>query len=340
MKNYAFALLLICSVVAAGPVGRYLGYEVGRVKIGTHAGRDSIHILFPTPSDTILTRFWTDTSTVLAETTHQGNCAFLLHRVIAAETTRRYTDTLVEYGDTLLRSKTSLADTSFWVNSYLVPFQIGSWWRTGLGGTYYVDVNGDGQLDTLDIWGDTTRVIGIEDITVPYGTVRDCYKMLFVARQALSLEEQGFEVRETSYVRTYEWYKDSLSWVKDSTRLDAKVCMKILIWVHVANSVSKIIGQLTDLYLGIEELPTMQAPTRLYAQPNPFRKSIRIITPQGDLRSESIISIYDKSGRCVRTFRNRGPVIWNGQDLNGRALPAGVYFIQGRRFCCPVTKLD
>ncbi|OYD16638.1 hypothetical protein CH330_02215 [candidate division WOR-3 bacterium JGI_Cruoil_03_51_56] len=129
--------------------------------------------------------------------------------------------------------------------------------------------------------------------------------------------------------------------IKDSTGLDTKIYIKMLIWVHAANVVGHQVGQLTDLYVGVEQSCSEPVQTRVTAQPNPFCNKTRITVFQGNLRSEPIINIYDKSGRCVRTLQNKSPVIWNGLDQNGHNLPAGVYFIildaKTRHSCIPVT---
>jgi parallel beta-helix repeat protein len=73
-------------------------------------------------------------------------------------------------------------------------------------------------------------------------------------------------------------------------------------------------------------------------RPNPFTQSTNIRYTIQDPRStiqESTISIYDASGRLVKSFypescvmNHESVVAWYGDDDNGRKLPAGVYLLK------------
>lgn len=58
---------------------------------------------------------------------------------------------------------------------------------------------------------------------------------------------------------------------------------------------------------------------------NPFRGSLTI-TPTG-FGGAVKLTIYDSTGRTVRTARVDGPFAWNGTTDSGESLPAGVYTI-------------
>jgi len=64
--------------------------------------------------------------------------------------------------------------------------------------------------------------------------------------------------------------------------------------------------------------------------PNPMRGVCRIISPACNIER---ISIYDPSGRLVRTFdptgnRDQARLYWDGRDDQGKAVSEGIYFIR------------
>jgi hypothetical protein len=73
--------------------------------------------------------------------------------------------------------------------------------------------------------------------------------------------------------------------------------------------------------------------TRLAFAPNPFRPGDQV-RYQASASSEVRLSIYDVCGRLVRVLVDRPAgagdlsAVWDGTDRNGRAAPAGVYFIR------------
>ncbi len=87
-----------------------------------------------------------------------------------------------------------------------------------------------------------------------------------------------------------------------------------------------------EAYVGPESPDGAAGAATLGARPNPFRGSTRIEFSRprsGDAR----IRIYDAAGRHVRTLEEQAggagvrAVAWDGKDDAGRALPAGVYFL-------------
>ncbi|GEM_PF-6362791 len=331
-------ILLIWVVVAAGPVGRYLGFKVGKTVTDTGFGRDSIHFYLPTPSDSIIYRNFTDTTTVLAEIVRQGAPAYLLRAVMADTGRYEMIDTVCESGETLMRQRMNYGGITLWLNLYRVPFWVGSWWRTGAEGTYYIDINGDSLIDTLTVWGDTVRVLSTEDVTVPYGTVRNCYKLLLVLRQALRMTYQGMPVRETGYVRHYEWYKDSLWRVKDSTIVTARAYARMLIWMRLADIFSYNLIQMTGMQQVALQEPTGSVRSVITVQPNPFCNQLSIRLSEISPADKPEISVYDVTGRCVRCLI--GPeAVWDGRDQKGLEMAPGVYFIRVKDISCLVRKI-
>ncbi len=98
---------------------------------------------------------------------------------------------------------------------------------------------------------------------------------------------------------------------------------------------------LIDGRTGISEVtPTDLA--RLEVTPNPFRRTVTIVSRGG---SSQTLKIRDITGRCVRELRPMGlallsaeensactqtQAVWDGRDQSGRRLPAGAYFIEAR----------
>jgi hypothetical protein len=73
-----------------------------------------------------------------------------------------------------------------------------------------------------------------------------------------------------------------------------------------------------------------QAPPAVawFAEPNPFRDSVRLGGPAADAARE--IVILDSAGRVVRRHRLAGPEAstwdWDGRDAGGRPVASGIYF--------------
>jgi hypothetical protein len=65
--------------------------------------------------------------------------------------------------------------------------------------------------------------------------------------------------------------------------------------------------------------------------PNPSHNSINIVYSIAYNTENSALKIYDITGRIVRDFsinQSMNQIVWDGNDINGRKLPAGVYFVQ------------
>jgi len=167
--------------------------------------------------------------------------------------------------------------------------------------------------------------------------------------QCLALEQSGVPAIESSYVRTFEWYKDSLWSIKESTEASGPIYTWIFTWLHVADFVSTDVSQLTGMgYVGIAAQPRAVCHAPLTASPNPFSGLVRVsLDPFVPLPfSPLTVRVFDTQGRPVRTiairqspFANRLSLTWDGRDNAGRALPAGAYFIRAADEVCPVIKV-
>jgi hypothetical protein len=87
---------------------------------------------------------------------------------------------------------------------------------------------------------------------------------------------------------------------------------------------------------GVEQGPAESVafvPT-LVSHPNPFQTStiISLSYPETGIGHPASLSIYDVSGRLVKTFTSHQPrvtsyeFVWDGTDSQGKNLPGGVYF--------------
>lgn len=329
--------LLFVTTAIAGPVGRYLGFAVNVQGDAVGAGRDSIHVLFPSPSDTVTVRNRVDTTTIVAETLRGADPAWVMGVASWPTLDAQATDTSYESGETLLCTRMALGDSVRWVNAYRVPFTVGATWSFGFAGTYIYDFTGDTILDTIDVWGDTCTVLDTEDVTVPYGTVPSCYKIRRTMHQRLAAQQSGIPVIESSYIRTVEWYKDSLWTVKESIQASGPVYMKVVIWIHAADFVSTDVSQLNGLtLLGIAEEPHAEHRTPFTACPNPFRTSVLVrLSPQLETGHWKLVTVYDASGRLVLSQ----PIRASSFILDASSLPVGTYLIRAGDAVCPITKV-
>jgi hypothetical protein len=339
-------LVLLATAATAGPVGRYLGFAVNRQGDALGAGRDSIHYLIPNPPhDTIIVRNRVDTTTIVAETVRLGDPAWVIRQVTDPTLDAEATDTSYESGDTLLCSRQVLGDSVRWLNAYKVPFSIGTTWSFGLAGTYLYDFNGDSITDTLTIWADTCTVLDTEDVTVPYGLVPHCYRIRRVMCQRLVTKQSGVPVVESSYIRTFEWYKDSLWSIKESTQASGPLYAHVVVWLHAADFVSTDVSQLNGLgYVGVAAAPRPAPAQVLRAEPSVFLERTRVTVPPGDATQP--LQVFNSAGRLVRVLsppQSPTPdpcsLTWDGRDNAGRRLPAGAYFVRAGSEVCPVTKV-
>ncbi|MEO0067772.1 MAG: T9SS type A sorting domain-containing protein [candidate division WOR-3 bacterium] len=72
-----------------------------------------------------------------------------------------------------------------------------------------------------------------------------------------------------------------------------------------------------------EEKPSFPSHASLRAFPNPTTGAVRF---SASIPSDAQITIYDASGRLIRTLEGKGSWLWDGRDLNGNQVAPGVYF--------------
>ena len=66
----------------------------------------------------------------------------------------------------------------------------------------------------------------------------------------------------------------------------------------------------------------------IIAWPNPFRHSVRIRLAPRVPRSGTPVTIHDALGRRIKTLPAAAQLSWDGNDDNGSAVPAGIYFLR------------
>jgi hypothetical protein len=330
-------VLAAAAIASAGTVGDYLGFRVNKQSTDSLIGRDSIHYLLPSPSDTVIPSIGTDTTTVIAETSRLGDTAWVVRHVSVGAGTTVAVDTSIESGDTFLCRRTQFGDSVRWLNSYRIPFALGSTWLLGLAGTYIYDFNGDTVLDTLSVWADTCRVLDTEDVSVPYGAVPHCYRLSRTMYQRLATQQQGIPVIESSYIRTTEWYKDSLWAVKESVMASGPIYTWILVWLHAADFVSVYVTELDALgTVGLAARPEPPSPGAIAAWPTLFRDRVALTLPTR--RNAGLVRVFDPTGRLVRSVSV--PPFSRRLSLDLRSLAPGTYLIRVGESVCPVTKVE
>ena len=81
-----------------------------------------------------------------------------------------------------------------------------------------------------------------------------------------------------------------------------------------------------------EERSTLLQPVKLKVYPNPFFKRLYIYLDTKQQNFDGVIKIYDINGRLIQRSDNmfiqpNGSLLWHGDDISGRAVPAGVYIV-------------
>ncbi len=92
------------------------------------------------------------------------------------------------------------------------------------------------------------------------------------------------------------------------------------------------VGNLSS-YVGIFESNNKSDLSHLTFSQNPFTGKLHIYYQLPENQSSATMKIFDATGRLVRKWNyndlNRKTlIVWNGNDSEGRKLPAGVYFVQ------------
>lgn len=318
----ALTVLISGRLDAVGPAGDYLGYRPGRQAVTTGWSVDSIHLTLPLPYDTAMHSVSAETLMLGSEITYRGQTGYLLPtRTWINGRLNYHVDTTYESAGVWLKQPQMLGDTQVIINRYLVPLDSGQWWRFGMEGVYRYDFDGNGTEDTVDVRGDTSSVVGVEDVSTPFGTVPSCRKIRTVSRVTFTGTMQGVLARDSLRLTVTSWYKDSLWLVKDSTSgLGAIYVYLFSLWLRAGSSFQYAVRELVALEpTGVAE-QRRQPAVVVRSGPNPFRGECVI-----EAAKPIPVAIYDAGGRCV--FRS-GPcrrVCWRPQGL----APAVYYLVAG-----------
>lgn len=333
----AFLLLLAGQALAIGPVGSYLGYRLGLVAVSRGFARDSLHLTLPVRMDTAGGAAFLDTAIVESELVFHGLPGYLQHVIAWSDTLRSSSyDTTYESTGVYLKRKQVVGDTHAYVTRYMVPFSVGSWWRTGIEGSYFTPPDSTGAVNTIQIWADTARVEARETVVTPYGTVPDCYRIRSFSRWCVAARLQGYPFRDSMTVAGYEWYKDSLWSVKDTTFSVGAIYVQILnLWLRAGSSFVYGLTELVSLGMsGVGQGPEcLPGPTILHLSPDPFHTSC--VIELASSRKGLTAAILDNTGRRVYAGPARNRWEWRPDGL-----PPGVYQVvlsDGRRVVARAT---
>lgn len=92
-----------------------------------------------------------------------------------------------------------------------------------------------------------------------------------------------------------------------------------------------------------EEQLSLVTPTKLKIYPNPFSRQLTIYLNTEQHDQAEVLKIYDITGRLIRQFndlfvQSGNNIIWDGKDISGQSVPAGVYFVRLESGDCTQTK--
>ena len=230
--------------------------------------------------------------------TYRGLPGYALHTASWAEGTLRTSyDTTYESTGVYLKHRQATGDSAAYVTLYKIPFLVGDWWRTGAEGVCFTLPDSTGQVDTIRIWADTSRVVAQETVTTLYGMVPDCYRIRTFSRWFIATSLQGIPIRDSQTVVNVQWYKDSLWLVKDSTWSTGKFYAFIFVWLPAGVNFIMVNRELVSLGdVGIKDVPLghESAASGWRVSPNPFRSSCGVTVP-GSVRGKR-----NQDSRCCR----------------------------------------
>lgn len=318
-----FTLLWIVSSVYTGEVGDYLGLSKNNLWVYNRVAKDSSWGILGDFSSTDTLR---DTLKITEEFVYQGNPAYILKKISVKDIpVFEAIDTLWEEGDSLvgpIRPIPGLPlDTTIIGTQYVIPFEIGKSWRALPSDLYLIDVDMDGEKDTVRIIEDSIRVISQEDISVPFGEVESTYKIKRSIKIEGWLSIMGFDFGAEGI--TIEWYKPYLGRIKDTTYAT--------ITVYLAGSA--IGGEYIQNYsllthtTGIKEKRYTCSSTFFKVEKNPFRNEFSA-SFYLDRLSNIKLFLYDITGKRVGEIRGSYPAGRNVLRYNLKNLPNGIYFIR------------
>jgi hypothetical protein len=325
-KSVLIGILLFAgSALAIGPVGQYLGYQLNTQAVSSGRAKDSIHLTLPTPTDTVVNLTSVDTTILDSEFPFRGLTGYrLTHYTWTGDSLLLTPDTAYESAGVWLKQRQAVGESLLSVMRYQVPFVVDSSWRTGSEGVYPVDFAHNDTVDTVSIWADTARVDGREDVTTPYGTVTNCYRIVTTSHWCVVTWIGGIPTRDSMIITDYQWYKDSLWQVKDSAYSLGQIRIKVLtFWLPAGTVTTCGVNELVSLgptAVQDESSRTRSAHSSPFAWPNPFRIGCTIEPAGASSARPARIEIFDVTGRTVFAARVKDRIVWRPEGL-----PGGVY---------------
>ena len=245
------------------------------------------------------------------EFTYQGHRAVSISSVDSLHNdTLQPSDTVMSKVDTAyadtpwVRFLTDIGlDTTLDLQMYRVPFAVGDRWSTGAEGFYLLDVDGDSQVDSVWVLGDTSAVETLETVEVPAGSF-EAYKVIDSTTGFIRLAT-GDSGRLTIF--RAQWWTPGTGMVRDSSEL--------VLWGYYGSYLIPVAFQWRVHELsavGVQERP----------EPGP---GFELLGGEGYLLLSSPrgawFEVYGASGRLVAR-------LWVEGQRNLRLSP-GVYLVKG-----------
>ncbi|HNW55515.1 MAG TPA: T9SS type A sorting domain-containing protein [bacterium] len=100
--------------------------------------------------------------------------------------------------------------------------------------------------------------------------------------------------------------------------------------VTFIQAISRSLGTVTSS----EDVTTVVPSAKLTAYPNPFSNTVSFTVDQKTVR-ETAIEIFNSKGQKISEVNSR----WNGQNKNGKKVPAGIYFARVKGSGSNTTKI-
>ena len=315
-------LIAVVSGLYAGPIGDYLGISRGTLWAYKEVKKDSSWgpLGISVTLDTIR-----DTARIIEEFIYQGDSAYLKEEIsvndAGAET---LTDTLWEEGDSLIGH--ILGPLPIIGTLYKTPFEIGKSWRPSWDTLYLIDIDEDGEEDTLRMIEDLVRVLSQENISVPFGEIEGAYKLKRTVKVNGWVSFYGLGATFEAETYYFQWYKPELGAVRDSSYgivseyIGDSLVSRKYIWIE---------KELTYMSheAGVRENRTIEYLHPFDVKVNPLHKAFSISFSLKE-RAYIKVSLYDILGREVGRMEHYYPRGEHTLKYNAGNLPQGIYFLK------------
>lgn len=213
------------------------------------------------------------------------------------------------------------------------------------GGAYDVWVTGNYAFVTEDDWFGGQGKVNMIEISDP--TSPTLVEQISMAATPYGL----FVVNDKIYIAADDWWSPGRE--KGEGRADIEGGIRIVHWEE-PDSMSLLAsfdtpGRCRDIFVvdsfihiaawdsfmiykyvttGIEEKDKKYIESfELLIKPNPFNISTTIQF-QSQTSEHTVLKVFDVTGKLVKEFGQKSPIVWDGRDNQNKQLPSGIYIVQ------------